>query len=403
MVDRGENLFKAIVVDDDPTICEFVTAIAVNHGLAVTSAMDPRDFKAAYTEDLDLIFLDLYMPSIDGIELLRFLADSQSQAMIVIMSAMEEDIVAAAENISTDHGLRTLGALRKPLSPKKLISMIDHFKSMAATDSYKADAAQGMPRGGSDELPSLKELRDVIANRRLEIFYQPKVSLGERRASGAEALVRWKHPVKGFIPPDYFVPFAEKYELIDDLTKVVVESVFAFYQEWQPIYAPIHISINLSQINLADLQLPARLAELAKKYGVPPEHITLEITETGLTNNPANDLDVLTRLRLKGFQLSIDDYGTGHSSLARLAKMPFRELKIDKVFVDRCDADRDGEVIMMNMIELAKKLGLLVVAEGIEKESQATMLKELECDQGQGYLFSRPMSGDDFTHWYQSQ
>ena len=94
MVDRGENLFKAIVVDDDPTICEFVTAIAVNHGLAVTSAMDPRDFKAAYTEDLDLIFLDLYMPSIDGIELLRFLADSQSQAMIVIMSAMEEDIVA---------------------------------------------------------------------------------------------------------------------------------------------------------------------------------------------------------------------------------------------------------------------------------------------------------------------
>ena len=216
-------------------------------------------------------------------------------------------------------------------------------------------------------------------------------------------MVRWKHPVKGFIPPDYFVPFAEKYELIDDLTKVVVESVFAFYQEWQPIYAPIHISINLSQVNLADLQLPARLAEVAKKYGVPPEHITLEITETGLTNNPANDLDVLTRLRLKGFQLSIDDYGTGHSSLARLAKMPFRELKIDKVFVDRCDADRDGEVIMMNMIELAKKLGLRVVAEGIEKESQATMLKELECDQGQEYLFSRPMSGDDFTHWYQSQ
>jgi EAL domain-containing protein (putative c-di-GMP-specific phosphodiesterase class I) len=129
----------------------------------------------------------------------------------------------------------------------------------------------------------------------------------------------------------------------------------------------------------------------------------LELTETGLAKQSENELDVLTRLRLKGFQLSIDDYGTGHSSLARLSKMPFRELKIDRVFVDRCDTDRDSENIVMNTIELAKKLGLQVVAEGIETESQLTLLTELECDQGQGYLFSKPMPKDDFQHWYESQ
>jgi EAL domain-containing protein (putative c-di-GMP-specific phosphodiesterase class I)/FixJ family two-component response regulator len=398
-----EQTFKAIVVDDDPSMCDFVALIAADQGLSVVSITDPRKFKAAYSADIDLIFLDLLMPSIDGIQLLRFLADNQSQAVIVIMSGVDQDILTAAENIATDHGLRTLGLLTKPLSPANLISMIDRFKSMVVANSHKSGFADGMARGGSDELPSLNELRDVIANRGLEVFYQPKVSLGERRASGAEALVRWNHPSKGFIPPDYFVPFAEKYDLIDDLTQVVVESVFAFSQNWLAANAPIHFSINLSQFNLADLALPQKLADLAQKYGVPSGSFTLEITETGLITHSKNDLDVLTRLRLKGFQLSIDDYGTGHSSLARLSKMPFRELKIDKIFVDRCDTDRDSQIITMNTIELAKRLGLRVVAEGIEKESQMAVLHDLGCDQGQGYLFSKPLAHDDFRHWYQSQ
>ena len=384
-------------------MCDFVALIAADQGLSVVSITDPRKFKAAYSADIDLIFLDLLMPSIDGIQLLRFLADNQSQAVIVIMSGVDQDILTAAENIATDHGLRTLGLLTKPLSPANLISMIDRFKSMVVANSHKSGFADGMARGGSDELPSLNELRDVIANRGLEVFYQPKVSLGERRASGAEALVRWNHPSKGFIPPDYFVPFAEKYDLIDDLTQVVVESVFAFSQNWLAANAPIHFSINLSQFNFADLALPQKLADLAQKYGVPSGSFTLEITETGLITHSKNDLDVLTRLRLKGFQLSIDDYGTGHSSLARLSKMPFRELKIDKIFVDRCDTDRDSQIITMNTIELAKRLGLRVVAEGIEKESQMAVLHDLGCDQGQGYLFSKPLAHDDFRHWYQSQ
>jgi len=150
--------------------------------------------------------------------------------------------------------------------------------------------------------------------------------------SGVEALVRWKHLTKGFIPPDYLVPFAEKFNLIDDLTSLVVEKVFSWCRDWRIENKPMNVSINLSQMNLADLDLSEKLIGAAAKYHVSASDVTFEITETSLPRDPDHVLDVLTRLCLKRFQLSIVDFGTGHLSLAYLSKMPFRELKIDKMW-----------------------------------------------------------------------
>lgn len=388
-----------MVVDDDPIICEFVKMHLEQHGYFVRTLTDPADFPVTYTVDTGLVFLDLNMPNIDGVELIRFLADNGSDAFIALLSGYDKAVLRAARDLAMDKGLNVLGTLQKPCKDADIIGLIELHEQNLGADGADSVGQRAFFRAGSEGLPSIDELREAIASRALDVFFQPKVGLVDRNSVGIEALVRWNHPEKGYIPPDYFVPYAEQYDLINDLTNLVVEKVGAYLSDELGQRENLSVSINISEKNLDNLGFPETLEEQVRKSGLVPGQTILEITETTLSSNPVHVLDVVARLRLKGFLLSIDDFGTGHSSLARLRKFPLSELKIDKMFVDNLATDPETKIIVRNTIDLGHGLGLKIVAEGIEEQSQMRELIELGCDIGQGYLFEKPLPIDELRVW----
>jgi len=392
---------RLLVADDDPQICQFMRVLGEQQGYHSEFITDPKEFAGAYRPDIDLIVLDLNMPGVDGVELLRFLAENKCKSAVVLISAVDLDVLNAAENTALEYRLQILGGLQKPLVPEQVNSMLEQARELSRTNRKINSPLEVLAPGGSDELPTLDDLRSAIEHKDLEVYFHPQIRLHGRSLSGVEALARWRHPTKGFIPPDYFIAFAEKYNLIDDLTRLVVDKVCECCKGWQGKWDPVPISINISESNLDNLNFPEEMLHIVQNYGLAPSTIMIEVTETSLATDPNHVVNVLTRLRLKGFQLSIDDFGTGHSSLARLRKIPFRELKIDKMFIDTCDTDRENRVIVSNTMDLAHGLGLKVVAEGVETESQLAVLEELNCDHVQGYYFSKPLPPAEFEKWYE--
>jgi diguanylate cyclase (GGDEF)-like protein len=235
------------------------------------------------------------------------------------------------------------------------------------------------------------ELRHGIENGELVVHYQPKADLASGRIVGAEALVRWQHPVRGLVMPDDFVPIAEHTGLLRPLTLFVLEAAIRDCRRWEEDGVVLELAVNLSVRNLLDLELPNDIARLLAQYGLPAERLELEITETTIMSDPARTLAVLARLRELGLGIAIDDFGIGHSSLAYLKRLPVNELKIDRTFVMNMATSENDHVIVRSTIELAKNLGLRVVAEGVETLAVWQQLRELGCDQAQGYFLSRPV------------
>ncbi len=241
------------------------------------------------------------------------------------------------------------------------------------------------------------ELRGAIETDSLQLHYQPKVAAETDQIVGVEALLRWNHPRYGNVPPDEFVALAEQTGMIRDLTHLVFDRALRQCAEWNRESRPLEVSVNISARNLLDENLPATLEKKLAQFGVPPEQLTLEITEGVIMEDPQRAMQVATALRILGVNIAIDDFGIGYSSLSYLKKLPARELKIDKSFVMEMDRNLDDATIVRSTIELAHNLGLSVVAEGVEREEIWQLLKRLGCDTGQGYLFSRPLAADDLV------
>ena len=235
------------------------------------------------------------------------------------------------------------------------------------------------------------DLRHAIHEDQLELYYQPKILAGVDQVIGAEALVRWKHPQHGPISPDEFIGLAEHCGLIRALTHRVIETAVKQLWQWCKDGFRLNVSVNLSARNLLEQDLPHTVSRLISRYGIPPELLTLEITESVIMEDPERALKIVTRLEKIGVGISIDDFGTGYSSLGYLMKLPARELKIDRSFVMKMESDPASATIVRSTIELAHNLGLLVVAEGVETEDNWKALKELGCDIGQGYYFAKPL------------
>jgi len=252
-------------------------------------------------------------------------------------------------------------------------------------------------------LTLMSELRQAIENDDLILFYQPKIAVHSRNIEGVEALIRWQHSEHGLISPDEFIPLAERTGLIDDLTYWVLKKGMHQLVNWHSVGLKIGIAVNISPSTLLNYDLPDVITGLMARYELDPGFITLEITEGTLIKNPARALEILTRLNKMGIKISIDDFGTGYSSLAYLKKLPASEVKIDKSFVTDMLKDDNDAVIVKTTIELAHNLDMKVTAEGVETHQLALRLKELGCDNLQGYYFSRPCSEKDFMAWVRSQ
>jgi diguanylate cyclase (GGDEF)-like protein len=250
-----------------------------------------------------------------------------------------------------------------------------------------------------DRLTLLTGLRRAIDRGELLLHYQPKADLRTGEILGVEALVRWRHPERGVIPPDEFIPAAQKTGVIGPLTMFVLDEALRQCRTWCLQGIELCVAVNLSTRNLLDLHLPEAVAELLARWEVPACLLELEITESTILADPVRAMQILSRLDEMGVRLSIDDFGTGYSSLAYLKRLPVDELKIDKSFILGMDESENDEVIVRSTIDLGRNLGLRVVAEGVESSQAWSRLAQLGCNVAQGYFLSRPMPAEQLTQW----
>jgi diguanylate cyclase (GGDEF)-like protein/PAS domain S-box-containing protein len=242
-----------------------------------------------------------------------------------------------------------------------------------------------------------QRLRKAVESRDFKLFYQPLVSLTDGKMVGAEALIRWRDAELGDISPAEFIPIAEESGLIVSLGDWVVREACRHRQEWRMLGLDVPpVSINMAGVQLRQLGCVEGLLDLLSEYGVAASEVEIEVTETGLLDTSAVSRENLVRMRNAGMRIALDDFGVGFSSLAHLRDLPIHRLKIDRSFTVECMRDARTLTIVKAVIEMARSLGISVTAEGIETQAQQTWMQHLGCDSAQGYLFARPMSGDDF-------
>jgi predicted signal transduction protein with EAL and GGDEF domain len=252
---------------------------------------------------------------------------------------------------------------------------------------------------GQNRVSLMAELRHAVEHDELTLYYQPKVPLVNCAITQVEALVRWVHPERGFIPPDEFIPFAEHTGYIKMITRWVLDHALRQAVRWRDAGLNLNISINLSTRDLLNPELPEIFVELMKSHKAAADWLSLEITESAIMADPTRALGVLELLRGLGIHISVDDFGTGYSSLAYLKKLPVGELKIDKSFVINMANDKGDASIVRSTIDLGHNMGLKVVAEGVENRETWDLLRAWGCDIAQGYFISRPLSPDKLVEW----
>ncbi len=382
-----DNL-SLLVIDDEIDFTDFVSEIAREMNFTVLSTTNPLEFEKLYTPHINIIVLDLFMPDIDGIELLRSLYERKSNASILFMSGKDNNVLHAAQKLAVEQGLTVLGILQKPFRAKDLQNILSKYVPKTPDQNFELIV-----------FPPAGELQQAIDRKDFFLVYQPQINILTRKIMGLEALIRWKHPTKGPVPASYFIPLAEETGLISDLTTHAINTAFKQMALWNENGLNLQMSINVSPKVLDDLDFPGKLVKLTKTLKLDITKITIEVTESSLMSDVARYMDILARLRMKGFRLAIDDFGTGYSTLQQLVRAPFSELKIDQSFVKRMDIDKECRSIVEISILLAHKLGMHVIAEGIENEDIYHILQELNCDEGQGFLIAKPMAANELKPW----
>ncbi|MEA2197528.1 MAG: hypothetical protein QOJ25_1579 [Solirubrobacteraceae bacterium] len=308
----------------------------------------------------------------------------------------------AIDEASLDIGA-SVGIARYPFdgdSANELLRRADvaMYAAKEAQTGFKLYAPQ-LDHHSVRRLGLMSDVRRAIAESELVVHYQPKVHLDDLRVAGTEALVRWQHPELGLLPPAAFIPVVEQTNLIGPLTRYVLERSIEQCSAWRQERSNLSVAVNLSVRNLLDRDLPRDIERMLSTHGLPADALRLEITESMIMSDPDRALANLSRLDALGIRLSVDDFGTGHSSLANLKRLPIHQLKIDRSFVSRMLEDQTDLIIVRSTINLAHDLGLTVVAEGVEDEQTLERLAEFGCDQAQGYYLSRPLPADGIADW----
>ncbi len=386
---------KIYIIDDDVQMAEMLSVAVEAGGFTTAVFNNASHFLSETTADNDVILLDLNMPDMDGIEVIRALAGKQCRSSLILISGNDTSVLHSAEKLARAHSLNMVVSLCKPIQ----IGMLQQLLKGIVTDEFKQQNSANM----ASSVFTAAELSDGIRNEQLVLHFQPQISLDGGGLVGAEALVRWQHPDRGLIYPDDFIPLAEESGVIDELTSWVIEHAIQQSMCCQQSGMMPRISVNISARNITSLTLPDQLTGMLMNNRLDSSVLALEITESSLMDELVTSLDILTRLRMKGFDLSIDDFGTGHSSLTHLHRVPFTELKIDKSFVTNMNKDDEAAAIVKTCIMLGHELKMNVVAEGVESEKVYNMLVELGCDIAQGFYIAHPMPSDELVPWEKSR
>jgi EAL domain-containing protein (putative c-di-GMP-specific phosphodiesterase class I)/CheY-like chemotaxis protein len=388
---------QILVVDHDPFQIKMLSRQLADLGVSdVVGTLGGHNALALIDSDptaIALVLCDLQMPGMDGVEFMRRLSERSFSGQVVLVSAEDERVVATAVRLGQAYKLKVLGALQKPVKIGKLRAL------MQMVAAQQPAAKPQSPRAARRQFTA-EELSAGLDDQQLVNHYQPKVDIVTGRVVGAECLVRWQHPEHGLVFPDQFIGVAEQEGLIDDVTLAVLDNALAQTRRWKDRGQSLQVAVNLSMENLHDHHFPDLVFAALDLHGVPPTSLILEVTESRLMTDARKTMDILTRLRLRRIGLSIDDFGTGHSSLAQLNELPFDELKIDRSFVHGISRDPGIRAICKASLEMARRLHMTTVAEGVEDKADYQMLAELGATKAQGWYVAKAMAPAQFDEWH---
>jgi EAL domain-containing protein (putative c-di-GMP-specific phosphodiesterase class I)/ActR/RegA family two-component response regulator len=380
-----------LIVDDNRFIVRLIRSYLGRLGIASlleahdgASALDQVDAAA-----IDVALCDLNMPGMDGIEFLRHLTAREAPPAVILLSGQDKSVLNTAVQLGRVHGLRVLGSITKPFTLAQLKALLE-----------QVDVNAGRHVGKGFEPLTPEAIRAGLKGDAIELAFQPKVSIRSREMTGVETLLRWRDTDGSLKSPGAVVPVAEESGLINELTEAVFRKAMTQCGAWRKEGHAFKIAVNVSMHDLDRYDFPEFVVDTAESEGVEPSSVILEVTESQIMANVVKPLEILARLRMKGVGLSIDDYGTGASSMQQLRRIPFTELKIDREFVAGAPEDAAARAMLMSSIALGKDLGLSVVAEGVETQAEWRLVASRGVDVVQGYFVARPMAAGDIEGWF---
>ncbi len=393
----GLGELRVVVVDDDPVMLRLLGSMVRGLGVAEVSVHTEAAAALADPALCDgrpiCVLLDINMPGMDGIECVRHLAERGYGGMLVLVSGEDEAMRRATAMLAQARGLKLGGTLSKPPTRAAILG------ALAAGLPDGARTVRGAGPNGPYHSFGYADLQAALAEGQLVNHYQPQVSPQTGTLIGVESLVRWQHPVHGLLPPAQFLALAERYGLIGELLIQTLRQALGDLATWQGRGHALRVAVNVSMDNLSVISTADSIASEARQAGVDPRQVVLEVTESRLMRDLATALDVLARLHLKRFRLSVDDFGTGHSTLVVLRDLLFDELKIDAGFVHRAAQDPRLATFFRASQGLAHNLGMEAVAEGVEDAEDWVFARDEGCDLAQGWFIARPMPADRLEDW----
>ena len=388
---RKRSDIRILVLDDEQFVLKLTGRMLMNLGFAQVTLCASGDEALVHVDSQkappELILCDLNMPQMDGIEFMRKLVEHGYFGSLILISGEDQRALQSTEKLALAHGIAVLGTLHKPASPAGLKALVERWEPPR------------VERLVQRKTYSPQRIGEAIENGELLNYFQPQVSVASGQVVGVESLVRWRHPDDGMVFPDQFIGVAEENGLIDDLTRTVIHGALDALLQWRATGLHLRVAINVSMENLSSLKFVDFVTNQVASAGVSPQEIVLEVTESRLMQDLRAPLEILMRLRLKRFRLSIDDFGTGHSSLSQLRDLPFDELKIDRSFVHGATTQETARAIYGASLGLAKELGIETVAEGVEDRTDWNLLCDTGCSLAQGYFIARPMAAVELPAW----